>query len=102
MSEGSASVAITQHINAGHIRTKLTVNLDVAAPVHLNARVFKAEIIRVRHATDFEKHMRADDSRIAALAIKPRDHAVAAFFKADAGLACANNDRIIFSCYARK
>src|SRR5207249_8848781 len=84
MSEGSAPVAITQRINAGHIRAKLIVNLDVAALIDFNLGVFQTEVVGVRHATDCEKRMRADDSLIAAAAINLHGHFIAAFFKGDA------------------
>ena len=84
MSEGSASVAITQRVNAGHIGAKLIINLDVTALIDFNPGVFQTEIARVRHATDCEKRMRADDSLIAAAAFNLHGHFVAAFFKGDA------------------
>src|SRR5207248_10813816 len=84
MSEGSASVAITQRINAGHIGAKLIINLDVTALIYPNPGVFQTEVVGVRHTTDCEKRMRADDSLIAAAAINLHGHFVAAFFKADA------------------
>src|SRR5947207_10696556 len=84
MSEGSASVAITQRINAGHIGAKLIVNLDVTVLIYLNPGLFQTEVVGVRHTTDCEKHMRADDSLIAAAAINLHGHFVAAFFKGDA------------------
>src|SRR5436189_2430195 len=84
MSEGSASVAITQRINAGHIGAKLIINLDVTALIDLNPGLFQTEVVGVRHATDCEKRMRADDSLIAAAAINLHGHFVAAFFKGDA------------------
>src|SRR5437667_12420551 len=84
MSEGSASVAITQRINAGHIGAKLIINLDVTALIYVNPGMFQTEVIGVRHATDCEKRMRADDSLIATAAINLHGHVVAAFFKADA------------------
>src|SRR5436309_5923243 len=84
MSEGSSSVAITQRINTGHIGAKLIINLDVTALIYLNPGVFQAEVVGVRHTTDCEKCMRADDTLIAAAAINLHGHFVAAFFKADA------------------
>src|SRR5207249_11450724 len=84
MSEGSASVAITQRINAGHVGAKLIVNLDVPALIDSNPGLFQTEVVGVRHATDCEKRMRADDSLIAAAAINLHRHFVAAFFKGDA------------------
>src|SRR5438309_5398919 len=84
MSEGSSSVAITQRINAGHVGAKLIINLDVTALIYLNPGMFQAEIVGVRHTTDCEKHMRADDSLIAAAAINLHGYFVAAFFKGDA------------------
>src|SRR5438309_4914640 len=84
MSEGSASVAIAQRINAGHIGAKLIINLDVTALIDFNPGVFQTEVVGVRHTTDSEKRMRADDSLIAAAAINLHGHFVAAFFKGDA------------------
>src|SRR5438445_13592402 len=84
MSEGSSSVAITQRINTGHIGAKLIINLDVTALIYLNPGMFQAEVVRVRHPTDCEKRMRADDSLIAVAAINLHGHFVAAFFKGDA------------------
>ena len=84
MSESSAPVAITQRINAGHIGAKLIVNLDVTGLIDFKAGLFDTEVVGVRHTTDCEKHMRADDSLIAAAAINLHSQFVAAFFKADA------------------
>src|SRR5438552_2487899 len=84
MSEGSSSVAITQRINAGHIGAKLIINLDVTVLIYLNPGVFQTEVVDVRHTTDCEERMRADNSLIAAAAINLHGHFVAAFFKADA------------------
>src|SRR5437868_7312815 len=84
MSESSASVAITQRINAGHIGAKLIVNLDVTALVDFNSGIFQTEIVGIRHTTDREERMRADDSLIAAAALNLHGHLVAALFKADA------------------
>src|SRR5438876_3283117 len=84
MSEGASSVAITQRINAGHIGAKLIVNLDVTALIDSNPGLFQTEVVGVRHATDCEKRMRADDNLIAAAAINLHGHFIAAFFKADA------------------
>src|SRR5213082_190720 len=96
MSEGSASVAITQRINAGHIGAKLIINLDVTALIYLNPGVFQTEVLGVRHATDCEKRMRADDSLIAAAAINLHGHFVAAFFKGDAFRAQTDVDAFAF------
>src|SRR5947208_16742280 len=95
MSEGSASVAIAQRINARHIGAKLIVNLDVTALIHLNPGMLQTEVVGVRHTTDCEKRMRADDSLIAGAAINLHGHFVAAFFKADAF--SAETDRDTFS-----
>src|SRR5256885_3966327 len=84
MSEGSSSVAIPQRINTKHIGAKLIINLDVTALIYLNPGVFQTEVVGVRHTTDCEKRMRADDSLIAAAAINLHGHFVAAFFKSDA------------------
>src|SRR6185436_4286321 len=84
MGESSASVAITQGKNAGHIGAKLIVNLNVTALIDFNPCMLHTEIVSVRHTTDCEKHMRADDSLIAAAALNLHSHFVAAFFKADA------------------
>src|SRR5438045_1703001 len=84
MSEGSASVAITQRINTKHIGAKLIVNLDVTALIYLNPGLFQTEVVGVRHTTDCEKRMRSDDSLIAAAAINLHRYFVAAFFKGDA------------------
>src|SRR2546421_9504419 len=100
MSEGSASVAITQRINAGHISAKLIINLDVTALIYLNPGLFQTEVVGVRHATDCEKRMRADDSLIAAAAINLHGHFVAAFFKADAFSAQTDLDTFAFeNCF---
>src|SRR5947199_6661706 len=84
MSEGSASVAITKRINAGHIGAKLIINLDVTALIYRNPGMFQTEVVGVRDTTDCEKRMRADDSLIVAAAINLHGHFVAAFFKGDA------------------
>src|SRR6267154_2703940 len=84
MSEGSASVAITQRINAGHIGAKLIVDLDVTALINFNPGLFQTEVVGVWHATDCEKRMRADDSLVAAAAINLHGHFFAASFKGDA------------------
>src|SRR5882757_10626212 len=84
MSEGSASVAITQRINAGHIGAKLIVDLDVTALINFNPSLFQTEVVGVRHATDCEKRMRADDTLFPAAAINLRGHFVSALFKGDA------------------
>src|SRR5437879_7027433 len=84
MSEGSASVATAQRINARHIGAKLIVNLDVTALIYLNPGMLQTEVVGVRHPTDCEKRMRANDSLIAAAAINLHGHFVAAFFKTDA------------------
>src|SRR5438876_12381983 len=100
MSEGSASVAITQRITTGHIGAKLIVNLDVTALIYLNPGMFQTEVARVRHTTDCEKHMRADDSLIAAAAINPHGHFLAAFFKGDAFRAQTDLDTFAFeNCF---
>src|SRR5256714_5607514 len=96
MSEGAASVAITQRINAGHIRAKLIINLDVTALIYLNPGVFQTEVVGVRHTTDCKKGMRADDSLIAAAAIDLHGHFVAAFFKGDAFSAQTDLDTFAF------
>src|SRR4029453_5777614 len=84
MSEGSSSVAIPQRINAGHIGAELIINLDVTALIDFNPGMFQTEIVGVRHTTDCEKGMRADDSLIAAAAINLHRHFVTPFFKNDA------------------
>src|SRR6516164_1160541 len=100
MSEGSASVAITQRINAGHIGAKLIVNLDVTALIYLYPRVFHTEVVGVRHTTDCEKRMRTDDRLIAAAAINLHGHSRPAFFKADAFSAQTNLDTFAFeNCF---
>src|SRR5437762_3771807 len=100
MSEGSSPVAITQRINAGHIGAKLIINLDVTALIYLNPGMFQTEIVGVRHATDCEQRMRADDSLIAAAAINLHGHFVAAFFKADAFRAQTDLDAFAFeNCF---
>src|SRR5438128_11541497 len=96
MSEGSASVAITQRINAGHIGAKLIINLDVTALIYLNPGMFQTEVVGVRHTTDCEKRMRADDSLIAAAAINLHGYFVAAFFKADAFSSQSDLDTFVF------
>src|SRR5437870_7791332 len=100
MSEGSASVAITQRINAGHIGAKLIINLDVTALIYPNPGVFQTEVVGVRHTTDCEKRMRADDSLVAAAAINLHGHFVAAFFKGDAFSAQTDLDTFAFeNCF---
>src|SRR5437773_1336526 len=100
MSEGSSSVAITQRINAGHVGAKLIINLDVTALIYLNPGMFQTEVVDVRHTTDCEKHMRADDSLIAAAAINPHGHFLAAFFKGDAFRAQTDLDAFAFeNCF---
>src|SRR5438270_14019393 len=84
MSKGSSSVAITQRINAGHIGAKLIINLDVTALIYLNPGMFQTEVVGVRHTTDCEKRMRADDSLITVTAINLHRHFAPAFFKGDA------------------
>src|SRR4029453_13227925 len=96
MSEGSLSVAITQCINAGHIGAKLIINLDVTALIDLNPGVFHTEAVGVRHTTDWEKRMGADDSLIAAAAINLHGHFVAVFFKGDAFSAQTDLDAFAF------
>src|SRR4029453_15256882 len=105
MSEGSASIAITQRINAGRIGAKLIVNLDVTAVIYLNPGLFQTEVVGIRPPTDCEKHMRTDDSLIAAAAIDLRGHFVAAFFKADAFSVQTDFDAFGFEnffCFFRK
>src|SRR5207248_4451797 len=89
-------VAITQRINAGHIRAKLIVNLDVTALIYLNPGLFQTEVVGVRHPTDCEKRMRADDTLIAAAAINLHGHFAAAFFKGDAFSAQTDLDTFAF------
>src|SRR4030095_694253 len=96
MSEGSASVAIAQRINAGHISAKLIINLDVTVLIDFNPGVFHTEVVAVRHTTDCEKRMRADDSLIATTAINLRRHFVACFFKTDAFSAETDLDAFAF------
>src|SRR5437870_5996811 len=96
MSEGSSSVAITQRINAGHIGAKLIINLNVAALIDFNPGLFQTEVVGVRHATDCEKRMRADDGLVAAAAINLHGHFVAAFFKADAFSALTDLDTFAY------
>src|SRR6058998_2065973 len=100
MSEGSSSVAITQRINAGHIGAKLIINLDVTALIDFNPGLLQAEVVGVRHTTDCEKRMRADDSLIAAAALNLHGHFVAAFFKTDAFSAQTDLDTFAFeNCF---
>src|SRR5213596_3202786 len=100
MSEGPSSVAITQRINAGHISAKLVINLDVTALIDFNPGLFQTEVVGVRHTTDCEKRMRADDSLIAAAAINLHGHFVAVFFKGDAFSAQADLDTFAFeNCF---
>src|SRR6184192_3066152 len=100
MNEGSSSVAITQRINAGHIGAKLIINLDVTALIYLNPGMFQTEVVGVRHTTDCEKRMRADDSLIAAAAINLHGHFVAAFFKGDTFRAQTELDTFAFeNCF---
>src|SRR5438876_6801333 len=100
MSEGSASVAITQRVNAGHIGAKLIINLDVTALIDFNPGLLQAEVVGVRHTTDCKKRMRADDSLIAAAALNLHGHFVAAFFKTDAFSAQTDLDTFAFeNCF---
>src|SRR6266480_2094588 len=96
MSEGSLSVAIAQRINTRHIGAKLIVNLDVTALIYPNPGLFQTEVVGVRHATDCEKRMRADDSLIAAAAINLHGHFVVAFFNGDAFRAQTDLDTFAF------
>src|SRR5882724_13342134 len=96
MSKGSSSIAITQRINVGHIGAKLIINLDVTSLIDFNPGMFQTEVISVRHTADCEKHMRADDSLIAAAAINLHGHFVAAFFKGDAFSAQTDLDTFAF------
>src|SRR6201997_3443837 len=100
MSEGSASVAIAQRINTGHIGTKLIVNLDVAALVDFNPGLFHTEVVGVRYAPDCQKHMRADDNLIAAAAINLRGYFVVAFFKGDAFSVQTDRDAFAFENFS--
>src|SRR2546429_3884440 len=84
MSEGSSSVAITQRINAGHIRAQLIINLDVTTLIDFKPGLFQAQVVGVWHTTDRKEGVRTDDGLIAAVAINLHGHFVAAFFKADA------------------
>src|SRR5437879_5563519 len=100
MSEGSLSVAITQRINTKHIGAKFIVNLDETALIDPNSGLFQAEVVGIRHTTDCEKRMRADDSLIAAAAINLHGHFVAAFFKSDAFRAQTDLDAFAFeNCF---
>src|SRR5216110_3508139 len=100
MSEGSSSVAITQRINAGHIGAKLIINLDVTALVDFNPGLFQTEVVGVRHATDCEKRMRADDTLFPAAAVNLHRHFVSAFFKGDAFSAQTDLDAFAFeNCF---
>src|SRR6266481_1965757 len=96
MSEGAASIAITQRINAGHIGAKLIINLDITALVDFNSGLFQTEVVGVRHTTDCEKRMRADDSLVAAAAINLHANFVPAFFKGDALSAQTDLDTFAF------
>src|SRR5437762_18183 len=58
--------------------------------------MLQTEVVGVRHTTDCEKRMRADDSLIAAGAINLHGHFVAAFFKADAFSAQTDLDAFDF------
>src|SRR5262245_24769716 len=84
MSEGSSSVAIPQSIDAGHVGAELIIHLDITALIHFDPCVFQTEVIGIRHATDREKHMRADNNFIAATAINMHGYFVAPFFQPDA------------------
>src|ERR1700745_2753787 len=100
MSERSASVAIDERINARHIGAKLIVNLDVTTLVDFNPGMFQTEIVGVRHTTDCEKDMGADDSLIAAVAINLHGYFVAAFFGGDAFSAQSDLDPFVFeNCF---
>src|SRR5207248_5066181 len=83
-----------------HIGAKLIINLDVTALIDFNPGVFHTEVVGVRHTTDCEKRMRADDSLIAAAAINLHGHFVAEFFKADAFSAQTDFDTFAFeNCF---
>src|SRR5262245_35686005 len=84
MSESSSPVAIAQGVDARDIGAKLIIHLDVTAPIHGDARAIQTEVIRVRHATDCEKRMRANDTFIAAATIDIDRYLVTAFFQGDA------------------
>src|SRR5216117_3080672 len=100
MGESSFSVAIAQRINAGHIGAKLIVNLDVTALIDFNPGMLQTEVVGVRHTTNCEKRMRADDSLITAAAINLYGHFVATFFKADAFSAQTDLDAFAFeNCF---
>src|SRR5437762_4264856 len=100
MSEGPSSVAITQRIYTGHIGAKLIINLDVTALIDSNPGLFQTEVVGVRHTTDCEKRMRADDTLIPAAAINLHSHFVAAFFKGDTFSAQTDLDTFAFeNCF---
>src|SRR5205823_7259223 len=87
-------------INADHIGATFIINPDVTALIDFNPGVFHTEIVGVRHTTDCEKRMRADDSLIAAAAIDLHGHFVAAFFKGDAFSAQTDFDTFAFeNCF---
>ena len=75
---------IARCVDVFYIGAKLIVNLDVTTLVDFNPGMFQTEIVGIRHATDCEKDMGADDSLIAAAAINLHGYFVAAFFEGDA------------------
>src|SRR5215510_383337 len=100
MREGSAPIAITQRKNAGHTGAKLIINLDVTALINFNPGMLQTEVVGVRHTTDCEKRMRADDSLIPAAAINLHRNFVAAFFKTDAFSVQTDLDTLAFeNCF---
>src|SRR5207244_10665133 len=67
---------------------------------HFKPTMLQAEVVGVRHATDCEQRVRADDSLIAAAAINLHGYFVAAFFKADAFSVQTNLDTFAFeNCF---
>src|ERR1700730_6448100 len=65
MGESALAVAIAERPDAGHVRTQLVVDHDVAEFVGFDSGSVEAEIVRIGAPTDRQQHMRADDLSIA-------------------------------------
>ena len=65
MGESALAVAIAERPDAGHVRTQLVVDHDVAEFVGFDSGSVEAEIVRIGAPTDRQQRMRADDLSIA-------------------------------------
>src|ERR1700730_5166262 len=65
MGESALAVAVAERPDAGHVRTQLVVDHDVAEFVGFDSGSVEAEIVRIGAPTDGQQHMRADDLSIA-------------------------------------